>query len=84
MDSQTTDIKHWKHYEAQLITDDVIMKNNGKVHDVRNLACQIKSCPRNLEMDNCCLAIPTSGPRAFYRSPDNQQQTVQSEKRQPE
>ena len=26
----------------------------------------------------------TRGPRAFYRSPDNQQQTVQSEKRQPE
>ena len=26
----------------------------------------------------------TRGPRAFYRSPDIQQQTVQSEKRQPE
>ena len=26
----------------------------------------------------------TRGPRAFYRSPDNQQQTVQLDKRQPE
>ena len=55
MGSQTTDIthfavvfyydvtlKHWKHYEAQLITYDVIMKNNGKVRDVRSLACKIK------------------------------------------
>ena len=30
------------------------------------------------------LELYTRGPRAFYRSPDNQQQTVQSEKRQPE
>ena len=55
MDSQTTDITHfavvfimtsqlnqWKHYEARLITYDVIMKNNGKVRDVRSLACKIK------------------------------------------
>ena len=55
-DSQTTDIsrtlplflimtsrlKHWKHYEALLNAYDVIMKNNGKVHDVRSLACKIK------------------------------------------
>ena len=30
------------------------------------------------------LTPETRGPRAFYRSPDNQQQTVQSDKRQPE
>ena len=56
MDSQTTDITHfsgfffimtsqlkqWKHCEAQLMTYDVIMKNNGKVRDVRSLACKIK------------------------------------------
>ena len=28
------------HYKAQLITYDVIMKNNGKVRDVRSLACK--------------------------------------------
>ena len=33
---------HWKHYEAQLITYDVIMKHNDKVRDVRSLACKIK------------------------------------------
>ena len=38
----TSQLKHWKHYEAQLITYDVIMKNNGKVRDVRSLACKIK------------------------------------------
>ena len=55
VDSQTTDIthvavvfimmsqlKHWKHYEAQLFTYDIIMKNNGKVCDVPSLVCKIK------------------------------------------
>ena len=54
MDSQTTDITHFavvfhydvttkalKHYEAQLITYDVIMKNNGKVR--MSLAYKINS-----------------------------------------
>ena len=35
-------LNQWKHYEARLITYDVIMKNNGKVRDVRSLACKIK------------------------------------------
>ena len=35
-------LQHWKHHEAQLITHDIIMKNNGKVCDVRSLACIIK------------------------------------------
>ena len=35
-------LKHWKEYKAQLNTYDVIMKNNGKVRDVRSLACKIK------------------------------------------
>ena len=38
----TSQLKHWKHHEAQLITYDVIMKNNGKVRDVRSLACKMK------------------------------------------
>ena len=52
MDSQTTDIKHFAvvfHYdvttkalETQLITYDVIMKNNSKVCDVHSLVCKIK------------------------------------------
>ena len=41
-----------------------------------------------LMFNQFCLKIQhthlTRGPRAFYRSPDNQQQTVQSDKRQPE
>ena len=54
MDSQTTlrtlplyfiimsQLKCWKHYETQLvITEDVIMKNNGKVRDIGSLACKI-------------------------------------------
>ena len=55
MDSQTTDIitlllflimasrlKHWKYYEALLNAYDLIMKNNGKMCDIRSLACKIK------------------------------------------
>ena len=38
----TSRLKHWKYYEALLNTYDVIMKNNGKVRDVRSLACKIK------------------------------------------
>ena len=38
----TTQLQCWKHYEAQVITYDIIMKNNGKVRDVRSLACKIK------------------------------------------
>ena len=38
----TSQLKHIKHYEAELITNNVIMKNNGKVRDVRSLACKIK------------------------------------------
>ena len=38
----TPQSKHWKHDEAQLSTYDVIMKNNGKMRDVRSLACKIK------------------------------------------
>ena len=35
-------MKHWKHYKALLNAYDVIMKNNGKVCDVRSLAGKIK------------------------------------------
>ena len=35
-------LKHRKHYEAQLITYDVLTTNNGKVRDVRSLASKIK------------------------------------------
>ena len=38
----TSQLKHWKHYETQLITYGVIMKNNGNVRDVCSLACKIK------------------------------------------
>ena len=38
----TSQLKHWNHYETQLITYDVTAKNNGKVRDVRSLACKIK------------------------------------------
>ena len=38
----TSRLKHWKYYEALLNAYDVIMKNNGKVRDVRSLACKIK------------------------------------------
>ena len=31
-----------KHNEEQLITYDLIMKNNGKTCDVHSLACKIK------------------------------------------
>ena len=33
----TSQLKYWKSYKAQLITCDVIMKNNDKVRDVRSL-----------------------------------------------
>ena len=55
MDSQTTDItqfavdfrydvtiKALETLQTQLITVDVIMKSNSKVHDVHSLACKIK------------------------------------------
>ena len=54
MDSQTTDITHFAvvfHYDVTIkaleilrstANYDVIMKNNGKVRDVRSLACKIK------------------------------------------
>ena len=35
-------IKALDYYKARLITYDVIMKNNGKMRDVRSLACKIK------------------------------------------
>ena len=35
-------LKHWKDNEALLITYDLIMKNKGKVCDVRSLVCKIK------------------------------------------
>ena len=38
----TSKLKHWKYYIAQLITYDVTMKNNGKLWDVRSLACKSK------------------------------------------
>ena len=38
----TSQTKHLKHYEAQLITYDVIVKTNDKVYDVRSLACKIQ------------------------------------------
>ena len=43
----TSQLKHWIHYEAQLITYDVKMKNNGKVSDVRSLASKIKALNGN-------------------------------------
>ena len=44
----TSQLKHWKHDETQLIIYDLIMKNNIKEHDVRSLACKIKVL-------NCCV-----------------------------
>ena len=39
----SSQLKHWKHYVAQLFTYDVIMKNNCiLVCDVGSLVCKIK------------------------------------------
>ena len=43
----TSQLKHWWYYKAWLITYDVIMKNNGKVRDVRILACKIEALKRS-------------------------------------
>ena len=44
----TSQLKHWKHYKKQLITCEVIMKNNGKVRNVCSLACKIKVLNRRV------------------------------------
>ena len=38
----TSQLKHCKQHEAQLMTYDVIITNNGKVCDVRSLVCKIE------------------------------------------
>ena len=39
----TSQLKHWNHYEAQLITYDVIMKKIGKLKYVMSVVWRVKS-----------------------------------------
>ena len=38
----TTQLKHWKQYEADAATYDVTIQKSAKLLDVRSLACKIK------------------------------------------